>query len=175
MAEQEVLKKLAYAQENLVFGDGLRAIILKRRDGILKEGKEYVRFALRPSESLIQKYNLQDSFFGKGYLLKEYESHLVHTLYQDPHISRETLVLCGFNNEPTVLTKMHQILLYELERIKKENWTLKAHNIILQQKMVTLCTRPDELIERSIRQFKKIKGITGKETIVKPTGEEVET
>lgn len=171
MADRVKIKSRSWVQENVTFGNGLKAVVLRREDGIVKDGVEYVRFALKPTEGLIQRYNIPDNLWGKGYVVKDYKAHLVKHLYNDPHIAREILIMCGYNGEKSPLMELFGAHNEEIERLKKENYLFKAHNIKLQDDMRRLRIRPLEGVDEEVEKLEKYKGLLGKETVRDGPGE----
>ena len=160
MNEKIRFKRLRFVTPELVLGNGLRMPIINVSK-IKREGKEYVRFAFRPTDGFLQLYNLPN----KPYYVKDFPKHLIRELEQDPHVLRATLVACGFRGEPTPIMEWHDALFMEVGELKNKIALLKAHNFRLGEENRKLKSRPQEIEDAIWKRQMKWKKLHGKEIV----------
>lgn len=166
MAEQrQVFKYRGLVQEELVFADLLRAVVIKKIDGVWNEHFKCkcVWFAIKPTERIIQKYNIPDSELTRGFIEREYPEHLIYSIYQDQHIARNTLVMCGLNGEKLGVVKIFQILLDELKKSRNENYILKKELLKKEEELEIQKTSPDVQLDKNVEVLRRLSPYITKE------------
>ena len=134
------------------------AKVLKRIDGIIdKDGIEKVRFILKPSSGIIQRFNIQSKEMPQGWIKKEYPKNMVHLASVDPTM-RITFVLCDFLGNPTVLTRLNSTWLIQNEYLQKENATLKTALAIAQEEQRIALENAAQVAEAHEKVRKKMVG-----------------
>lgn len=160
MDEKRVTKRLRYVQPELILGNGLRVPIIDKSE-IKREGKEYIRFAIKPTDGFLQKYNLPN----KPYYIKDFPKSLVRELEQNVHILRATLVACGWNEELTPIMEWHDALFSEIGESKDKIGLLKAQKFRVEEENRKLKSRPEEIEDAIWKKQMKWKKLHGKEIV----------
>lgn len=176
MANREIIKDRSLAPSEIIFGDGPRAIIIKRKEFECPKRKcTCVRFALKPTRKLAQMHNISDDSFRDGFIIKVYKKHfVVDNLSQDPSTLNATMILCDWNGEPTKVSKLHSALLSELDSKNKEIWFLKSQVFKLECEKEEIKLRPRGHWGDSIKDLSAAKVLLSKSVPVDKDGKPVE-
>jgi len=158
--QREIFKDRGLAVDNIIWGDGLKANIMKIIP-LLDQKK--IKFIIKMTEELQQKFNIEPTSFPTGYVRVEYPEHLIVNLYNDPHVARNTLVMCDFLGRETEVMRLHKTLLGRLNRTLGELQISEAENRKINNDARKIKLTPNIVSDAYMERLEKVKKILPKE------------
>lgn len=133
---------LRRGEQWIYFGDGNVARFDKKVSYERPDGTRWVRFIIRPTEAIIQQYNLDEDekYQEFGMVIKDYHDATVVTLVQRADITK-VLVTVSFDGTDTDLSRREAHLVELIKNAEALIKSLKLSNVRLNQEFRKMSTQ----------------------------------
>lgn len=131
-----------HGEQWVYFGDGNVAKFDKKVSYEKSDGTRWVRFIIRPTEAIVQQYNLDDNekYREYGMVIKDYLEATVVTLLQRADITK-VLITVSFDGTETTLSRRDAHLIELINNAETLIKSLKLSNVRLNQEFRKMSTQ----------------------------------